>query len=170
MARVGIPVLKGQVGSGIALAAQAVTGRSPLVASHSVAVPVLRTRQTARRELSRLGAAIRAILKRGKVSIQEVRLASFDYPGSVVQKLPALLQSGEGVPIRLFERGILRSLKVKPGLLLLNESHPLVARALARSEHTPLLASFVLAKAALLNDGLPSETEASLVGQALKLA
>ncbi|GMU54621.1 MAG: hypothetical protein AMXMBFR33_37670 [Candidatus Xenobia bacterium] len=170
LARVGIPVLKGEVGSGIALAAQAVTGRSPLVASHSVAVPIVRTRQAARRELSRLGGAIKTILKRGKVSIQEVRLASFDYPGSVVEKLPALLQSGEGVPIRLFDRGILRSLRVKPGLLLLNESHPLVARALARAEHTPLLASFVLAKAALLNDGLSSETEASLVGQALKLA
>lgn len=165
----GIPVIKADAGSGVAQAAEAVTGRAPMVASHSVAVPILRPAQTARRELNRLGAALKALLKKGKVNIAEVRLGSFDYPGSVVQNLPALFQGGEKVPIRLFDRGILRSLRLKPGILVLNESHPLVLRALARSEHTPLLASFVLAKAALLDDGLPSETEAGLVGQALRM-
>lgn len=166
----GLPVLRGEAGSGIAQAAEAVTGRAPMVASHSVAVPILRPVQTARRELNRLAASLKTLLKRGKINVAEVRLGCFEYPGSVVQKLPALLQAGEKVPIRLFDRGLLRSLKLKPGLLVLNENHPLVLRALAHAEHTPLLASFVLAKAALLNDGLPSETEAQLVGQALRLA
>lgn len=166
----GIPVLKTEAGSGISQAAEAVTGRAPMVASHSVAVPILRPVQTGRRELNRLAGTLKSLLKRGKVNVSEVRLGSFEYPGSVVQKLPALFQSGEKTPIRLFDRGLIRSLRLKPGLLVLNESHPLVLRALASSEHTPLLASFVLAKAALLDDGLPSETEAGLVGQALKLA
>ncbi|MEW6284067.1 MAG: ATP-binding protein [Candidatus Eremiobacterota bacterium] len=169
LARVGIPVVKGELGTGMASAVEAVTGRSPMRASHSVAVPLVRPPEARRRELGRVAAYVVAMLRRGKANVQQVRMACFDYPGSVVQDVAALIQPGDGVPIRLYERGFLRSLSLKPGILLLNEDHPLVVRALAQGEHAPLLSSFVLAKAALLNDGLPSEIEAGLVGQCLRL-
>ena len=52
-------------------------------------------------------------------------------------------------------------------ILLLNPEHPLVRQALGRSAEAPLLSAFVLAKAILLNDGIPDAMEARLLSRCL---
>lgn len=56
---------------------------------------------------------------------------------------------------------------VTPAELLVNHRHPLVVRALSRAEKHPDLAAYVLAKAALLDDGVPPEVEARLLERCL---
>jgi hypothetical protein len=71
----------------------------------------------------------------------------------------------ESEPVRLYNRGFFRSLTQYPRLLSLNQKHPLVSKALEKSSTDPELCAFVLAKAALLQDGLPQDLEAKIVSR-----
>lgn len=108
---------------------------------------------------------IKALLALGKLSVQRVRLADFDYPGSCVRGLPCLAARDEEEPTRLYNRGFWRSFNDYPRVLLLNQNHALVSKALAKAEKNPGMSAFVLAKAALLQDGLPQDIEAKIVSR-----
>lgn len=105
------------------------------------------------------------LLALGSLKIQRVRLANFNYPGSCVTDRPSLAAVNEAEPVRLYNRGFFRSLTNYPRLLTLNAAHPLVQLSLERATESPDLASFVLAKAALLQDGLPQDLEAKIVSR-----
>lgn len=160
----GVPVIASPCpDGGVASALQAVTGCPPRVASASVAAPPLLDEPA--EEIRGVQDALLDILSQGKRGIASVRLAGFDYEGSCVKTLPCLVQAADGDPVRLFRRSYWRGIKLGPGVLLLNAHHPLVRRALETSARAPLLSAFVLAKAALLQDGLPGDLEARLVGR-----
>ncbi len=163
-----IPVLRATPGTAVAHLATVLTGRAARVASRSVATPdVLEANQPRQKALDRLTPDLIALLSYGQTSVRRVKLANFHYEGSCVSHLPCLAQQHFGEPIRLYHRGFWRSLQKYPGVILLNHKHRLVEKALERAERSPRLASFVLAKAALLQDGLPCALEAKIVGRCL---
>ncbi|MBI3925439.1 MAG: ATP-binding protein [Armatimonadetes bacterium] len=159
----GIPVVRGEAGSAVASALEAVTGYAPRLARQSVAAPVPLLRQIHQAEIAQISGPVIGMLRRGKTAVRRILLADFGYEGSSVKARPCLAQFHDGEPVRLFERGFWRSLQKYPGLLLLNHEHSLVRKAIAQAENNPLLAAFVIAKAALLQDGLPGDLEAKIV-------
>jgi hypothetical protein len=108
---------------------------------------------------------IKSLLALGKLSVQRVRLANFDYEGSCIANQPCLAARDEAEPTRLYNRGFWRSFNQYPRVLLLNASHRLICKALSKAERDPGVAAFVVAKAALLQDGLPQELEAKIVSR-----
>ncbi len=161
-----LPVFWAHPASSLTEALRAVTGSTIRIASREVATPVPGETPPA---LKKIGWNVVSLLRRGSVSVLKIQLADFHYEGSSVSHLPCLAQHEPGEPIRLYDRGFWSSLQKYPGVLLYNQRHPLVRKALAQVEHSPLLASFVLAKAALLQDGLPDSIEAKIAGRAAKI-
>lgn len=106
------------------------------------------------------------LLRHGERRLAGVLLADFDYAGSCVSQLACLAEAKAGEPIRLFGRGIWRNLTLYPGRLLLNHRHPLVRTALSKHANHPQLCAYALAKAALLQDGLPHDLETRLLKRA----
>lgn len=108
---------------------------------------------------------MQSLLALGSLKIRRIKLANFHYPGSCIENLPCLAAVDENEPVRLYNRGFFRSLTQYPRILSLNQKHPLVQKALAKSGTDPELSAFVLAKAALLQDGLPQDLEAKIVSR-----
>lgn len=162
----GIPVFWTSVDTSLASGLEAVCGCPVRSACASVATPIP---LEAPPSLRKIGWNVVAMLRRGKASVMKVQLADFDYEGSTISDRPCLVQRHLGEPVRLFDRGFWSRLQVVPGVLLYNRRHPLVKKALAQAEHSPLLAAFVLAKAALLQDGLPDKVEARIAERAMSI-
>lgn len=106
---------------------------------------------------------MRELLRLGEHRLSGVQLADFDYAGSCVQGLACLAEQRPGQATRLFQRGVWRNLTLYPGRLLLNHRHPLVLQALGKHQQHPELCAYALAKAALLQDGLPQDLEAKML-------
>jgi predicted RNA-binding protein with PIN domain len=162
LAKQDVPVAVGDdPEGGLAEALQAVTGLPPRIASQAVAAPPLLDSPLA----PQLEEPLLDLLHQGRRGIGAIRLARFDYDGSCVRDRACLLQAAERDPIRLYDRAFWRRLKLGSAVLLLNAEHGLVRRALETAPRAPLLSAFVLAKAALLQDGLPGDLEARMVGR-----
>ena len=169
-ARLGVPVLRTALGSPVSRFFGALVSDEPRQASMAVATPQVLANQPQDAAFRNLSTVLVALLKCGQTAINMVRLAEFDYPGSCVANIACLAQHHPNEPIRLFKRGFWRSWQRYPGVLLLNHSHPLVKKALLKAYRDPTLAAFVLAKAALLQDGLPQDLEAKIVSRTWKYA
>ncbi|MHB2019154.1 MAG: sacsin N-terminal ATP-binding-like domain-containing protein [Candidatus Xenobia bacterium] len=161
-----VPVIQTRARSGMAQALAAVTGTAIHRASTAVAAP-LPCPDEVPRGLQVLGPVLSGLLQLGNVPSQDVALASFQYPGSAVARRPCLVAPASGEPVRLYRRSFWHRLRTGPVRLLLNNEHPLVTEALQRAPHVPLLSAFVLAKAILLNDGLPDDLEQRILRRCL---
>ncbi len=130
-----------------------------------VAWPEMLEKQPQDKKWKELVARMQSLLALGSLKIKRIKLANFDYPGSCIEDFPCLAAVDESEPVRLYNRGFFRSLTQYPRLLSLNQKHPLVSKALEKSSTDPELCAFVLAKAALLQDGLPQDLEAKIVSR-----
>ena len=163
----GIPVVRARPDEGTARALAAMTGRPVRSPSRDVLAPEVLPESEQPEELQVLEERLLKLARKGRwlPTFSRVRAARFE---GILRSLPCLAQPHPGEPIRLFARGILRDLKLGRPELLLNHRHPLVQGALARARSHPDLAAYVLAKAALLDDGVPPDLEARLLERCLK--
>jgi molecular chaperone HtpG len=164
--RFNVPVIWADPEGSIGRMVAAVSGKVPRSATASVAAPVIEAQSLLEpRDWDTFCSHIYELLRLGTNTVGSVALANFDYPGSSVAHLPCLAQPRADEPVRLFGRGFWRSLQLSRGRLLLNSGHPLIHKALRLAGAQPALSAFVVAKAVLLNDGLPQDLEAKIVNR-----
>lgn len=137
--------------------------RPVYLANEVVACPQVLDKAQIPASWNEVGEAMRELLRLGEHRLSGVQLADFDYAGSCVQGLACLAEQRPGQATRLFQRGVWRNLTLYPGRLLLNHRHPLVLQALGKHQQHPELCAYALAKAALLQDGLPQDLEAKML-------
>ena len=156
LAKEDVPVLWGRQ---VSLVVAQGFSRSCYRANEVVACPQVLERTQVPASWSRVEESLREYLRLGEHRLQGARLADFDYEGSCVQGIPCLAEVKPGQANRLFQRGLWRNLTFYPGRLLLNHKHPLVQSALRTHHDHPEVCAYALAKAALLQDGLPQDLE-----------
>jgi molecular chaperone HtpG len=132
-------------------------------ANEVVACPQVLERTRVPTSWERVEESLREYLRLGEHRLEGARLADFDYAGSCVGHLACLAEVKPGQANRLFQRGLWRNLTFYPGRLLLNHQHPLISQALRCHHDHPEICAYALAKAALLQDGLPEDLEAKML-------
>jgi hypothetical protein len=164
----GIPIVRCMLTTRVASVLEALTGQAPRLAHESVlmAHPLPPTDQPY--ELHKIQQQLLDLTRVGGNSFKQALLADFGDAAPAVRQRPCLVQPSPGEPIRLFNRGFWRSLHLGAASLYLNAAHPLVRTALAQAQSKPVLASYVLARTALLEDGLDETVEARLLALAVR--